>query len=317
MDEAPNELARARDGAVAMTAKPALDLTRVGASARIHGPRDDIEALAAFETQLSDLARDPDIYALVIRPTAPVTAAAAASAAAGRLAWRLECFSKPTVSLIDGPVSGFVAGLVLCGTHRVAGEGYRLEIDPVALAEGADGGLVHALARLGPRGAWLGLTARRLDRFEAHRLGLVTHCIDARAFPDIEARLAEADPVDPLLDQRHVSRPEVTRPEEPPELAGLIARTFEAATLTEIKARLATEAEVEAPFAAATLSTLNAHDAASLEAALQRLRRAARHDLRETLIDGYRAARSAHGGAEDGFTLPARAEHQVIRGRAP
>ena len=36
------------------------------------------------------------------------------------LNWLLECFSKPTISLIDGPVMGSGVGISLFGTHRVA-----------------------------------------------------------------------------------------------------------------------------------------------------------------------------------------------------
>src|SRR4030066_58624 len=41
------------------------------------------------------------------------------------LNWLHECFSKPTISLIDGPVMGSGVGITLFGTHRVAGERYR------------------------------------------------------------------------------------------------------------------------------------------------------------------------------------------------
>ena len=41
------------------------------------------------------------------------------------LNWLLECFTKPTVSLIDGVAMGSGVGISLYGTHRVAGERYR------------------------------------------------------------------------------------------------------------------------------------------------------------------------------------------------
>src|SRR5262245_17948705 len=40
------------------------------------------------------------------------------------LNWQLDCFTKPTVSLIDGVVMGSGVGISLYGTHRVAGERY-------------------------------------------------------------------------------------------------------------------------------------------------------------------------------------------------
>ena len=38
------------------------------------------------------------------------------------LNWLHECFSKPTISLIDGAVMGSGVGITLYGTHRVGGE---------------------------------------------------------------------------------------------------------------------------------------------------------------------------------------------------
>jgi enoyl-CoA hydratase len=247
---------------------------------------------------------------LILRPTGPCSTAGASDSAC-RLVWRLECFSKPTVSLLDGDISGFSAGLVLAGTHRVAAENFRLLIEPAVIAAGGDGGLIHALARLGPRGAHLLLCGRALDRFEAHRLGLVTHCTDSRAFSDIAARLAEADPVDPLLDERHLQRSDVTRPPEPVEWAPLLARVFDAASIDEIRARLSTEPSATRHLAADLLADLARTPDAILAAALQRLRRVARMDLRETLLDGHRTAAA---GAPPALNLPTRAEHQALRG---
>ena len=42
------------------------------------------------------------------------------------LNWLLECFSKPTVSLINGVCMGSGAGLTAYNTHRIAGENYQM-----------------------------------------------------------------------------------------------------------------------------------------------------------------------------------------------
>ncbi len=89
-------------------------------------------------------ARDPNIYALTIKSAVPgvfsvggdlrelSTAARERSedarkylAADYRLNWLLECFSKPTISLMNGLAMGSGVGLTMYGTHRVAGEDYK------------------------------------------------------------------------------------------------------------------------------------------------------------------------------------------------
>ena len=49
---------------------------------------------------------------------------------------------------------------------------------------------------------YLALTGARSDgrRLSA---GLATHCIPARQFVEIRAAVCDADPVDPVLDNRH------------------------------------------------------------------------------------------------------------------
>ena len=48
------------------------------------------------------------------------------------MAWQLECFTKPGVSLIDGAVAGAGAAFTIYGTHRVAGAGARIADAPMA-----------------------------------------------------------------------------------------------------------------------------------------------------------------------------------------
>ena len=95
------------------------------------------------------------------------------------------------------------------------------------------------LARLpGAIGAYLALTGRRLGRADAFALGLVTHCIDARHFDEIERGLADADTVDPLLDGLH----EAAGPGELRPGGAAIDDCFSAAAVEEIRARLAARA---------------------------------------------------------------------------
>jgi enoyl-CoA hydratase len=151
------------------------------------------------------------------------------------LDWLHECFSKPTISLIDGPVMGSGVGITLYGTHRIAGERYRFAMPETAIGLFPDVGAAHALSRMpGAIGMYLGLTGRSLGAADAYALGLVTHCIASARYEEIKAALVDTWPVDPLLDARHRD----PGPSELEPYAGLIARCFSAPTVEEIVARL-------------------------------------------------------------------------------
>ena len=155
------------------------------------------------------------------------------------LNWQLECFIKPTVSLIDGVVMGSGVGISLYGTHRVAGERYRFAMPETGI------GLFPGRRRE------LGLRPHaRRDRHVSgadgprHRAG---RCLPARAGDalhpgralrrDSTPALADADPVDPLLDDRH----EDPGPGELEALRPVIARCFCADTVEGIVDRLRAE----------------------------------------------------------------------------
>ena len=147
------------------------------------------------------------------------------------LNWLHECFSKPTISLIDGPVMGSGVGITLYGTHRVAGEGYRFAMPETAIGLFPDVGTAWTLSRLPDAiGMYLGLTGRSIGRADAYALGLLTHCIPAARFEEIKAALIDTWPVDPLLDERHVD----PGPGELAPYAEHIARCFSAPTVEEI-----------------------------------------------------------------------------------
>ena len=69
------------------------------------------------------------------------------------LNWQLECFFKPTVSLIDGVAMGSGVGISLYGTHRVAGERYRFAMPETGIGLFPDDGVSWAFARCRMRSA--------------------------------------------------------------------------------------------------------------------------------------------------------------------
>jgi enoyl-CoA hydratase len=250
-------------------------------------------------------ARDPNVYAMTITgegrafsaggDVRELTAwgqsdrprARAAFAAEYRLNWALECFTKPTVSLIDGAVMGSGVGISLYGTHRVAGENYKFAMPETAIGLFPDVGVVHAFARM-PReiGVYLALTGRSIGRADAFALGLVTHCIEATHYETIRAELAEAWPVDPLLDQRHAD------PGPAPlfDHALLIERCFSAPTVPAILARLEAEKGEHRAFAEGVAADLAKRSPLSLAVTLRHVRQARGQDLSAVLETDYRLA---------------------------
>jgi enoyl-CoA hydratase len=251
-------------------------------------------------------ARDPQIYCAILqsatarafsaggdvrelvawRRTEPARAERA-FAEEYRLDWLLECFSKPTISLIDGMVMGSGVGVSIYGTHRVAGEGYAFAMPETAIGLFPDVGIAHVFARLpGEIGMYLGLSGRTIGRADAFRLGLVTHCIAAAEFEPIRAGLADAEPVDALLDERH----EEQGPGELVAHDAVIAHCFSGHSVEEILARLGCVGGAEQAWAAGVAADLRARSPTSLKVTHRHIRGALFRDLRETLQIDYRLA---------------------------
>ena len=200
------------------------------------------------------------------------------------LLWRIECFTKPTISLIDGAVMGLGAGISFYGTHRVAGERYRLQFPETAIGLFPGNGLGCTLARLpGEIGMYLALTGRAIGRADAYSLGLITHCVPAERFGEIRREISAAEPVDQLLDDRHED-PGAGELEGP---AQAIARCFGAESPEAIIARLREEPP---GWAEGVIGDLARRSPISLKITHRHLRQARQWDLRTALIAGYRLA---------------------------
>lgn len=251
-------------------------------------------------------ARDPQVYAVVLRSESPrafssgsdvreVLSRARADLAEGNktfadeyaLNWQCECFSKPTVSLIDGMVMGGGVGISLYGTHRVAGEKYAFAMPETLIGLFPDVGVCHVLARLsGHVGMYLGLTGRSIGRADAYALGLATHCIAADRFAEIEAALADTWPVDTVLDARH----EEPAPGDLMPYRDVIADCFSAPTVEEIVARLAAVTGAHRAWAQDVVADLGRRSPLALKITHRHIREASALDLRQTLQVDYRLA---------------------------
>ena len=259
-------------------------------------------------------ARDPEIYAVVVASATDRAFCAggdvreltdwgrARRADAVRslaeeyaLDWLLECFTKPTVSLIDGVVMGSGVGISLYGTHRVAGERYRFAMPETAIGLFPDVGACWSFARMPDGiGMYLALTGRAIGRADAYRLGLVTHCIPERRFVEIRAALADADPVDPVLDERH----EDPGPGELDRLRPAIARCFAQGTVEGVIDRLKAERDGSEGWAQGVLGELAARSPTALKITHRHVREARELDLREVLIRDFRLACRCLDGAD-------------------
>lgn len=203
--------------------------------------------------------------------------------------WTLECFTKPSVALIDGIVMGGGVGASLYGTHRVAGANIRLAMPETGIGFFTDVGAGWFLPRMpGEIGMYLGLTGAVIGQADAYYVGAATHCIPAERFPEIKAAMIESDPIDPVLDALHEEP--TSAPIE--ELRPVIDRCFSAHSVEEIVERLADETGEWADWAAKTRATLLERCPLSLKVTYAHLRRGQSYkSLKEALTIEYRLAR--------------------------
>ncbi|MEZ5774343.1 MAG: enoyl-CoA hydratase/isomerase family protein [Hyphomicrobiaceae bacterium] len=218
--------------------------------------------------------------------------------------WRMDRHVKPVAALIDGPLGGTAAGFVQAMVHKVACEHYRL----MPFGRGASFldtlGLAHPLARAGVgMGRLLALTGRPVGRADAVGLGLATMAIDAGETATIEAALADADPIDPVLDARArpVGEGPLTR------LTGMIEETLGAPSVGEGIARLRAVGGPLAGEAAAIAGEIEARGVIERSLVWRLVGEAASGDLRSALRLEYRVQAwcAAHGGRQAARTAEA------------
>lgn len=283
---------------IAIAVRHAAGLVNLGTAD--HAGRLGTEECRALASAYERFGRDPIVYAVAVRSQydgafadgldvrevaeaggRDPQGAASSVAEMLRLCWQQECFTKPIVSLMDGPVEGGGPGVSLYGTHRVAGERYRFACQATTLGLVPMGGVGHVLARLANSvGVYLALTGHAIGRGDALRHGLVTHCIDARHFDVIEEHLAEADPVDPIVDGLHAP------PSDTPlaEHGEAIARCFSGSTMEDLLARLDGERGAHAAWGRQVASDLRQRSPLALKVTLELLKRARGLDLRSYLM---------------------------------
>jgi enoyl-CoA hydratase len=278
-----------------------ITLDRGGALNALNAPM-----LALLADAYAGVSRDANVYVVVLKSADPKAFSAGGDvvamsqayqrdpalvrswlAAEYALNWRHECFSKPTVALINGVAVGSGVGISAYATHRVAGERYRFAMPETAIGFFPDVGMAHVLARLPHRiGLYIGLTGLAINRADAYALGLVTHALKADTFAEVEEELADAQPVDVVLDSRH----EHPGPSTLMAHAELIEACFAGNRVEDIIANLRSQSGPGHEFAEATADTLAKRAPLALQVTLRHITEAAALDLRQTLQVDYRLA---------------------------
>lgn len=269
-----------------------------------------IEMKSTLADALPKLVRDAEIYALIIKSnaarafcaggdvkelldlaTADMTTAQSALADEYRLNWLLECFFKPAVALINGPVMGSGVGLCQYGTHLVAGENYRFAMPETAIGFFPDVGMAQRLSRLpNAVGVYLALTGRTIGRADAYALQLVTHCISSDHFYEIEKELADAQPIDPVLDSRHNDPGEAELQAFRPIIEAVFSQTSLADILRELEVWSARGSDKEQAWCRELQHDLAKNSPLAMHVTFQHLQQSAKRDLRETLMMDYHLA---------------------------
>lgn len=186
-----------RDGGVATLA---LDRPAV------HNAFDD--ALIAELTQtLQSLDADPEVRAVVLTGSGATFSAGAdlgwmrRMAAAGEAENRddalrlaalmrtLNFLSKPTIARVNGSAYGGGVGLVACCDVAIGVEGAKFALSEVKLGLAPAVISPYVVAAIGARQARrLFLTAEAIDAPEAHRIGLLHHCVSDAQLDEAVAR---------------------------------------------------------------------------------------------------------------------------------
>ena len=215
-----------------------------------------------------------------------------------RLNAKLAEYPKPIVSLMQGFTMGGGVGLGCHVSHRIVGESSRIAMPECGIGLVPDVGGSLLLARApGRLGAYLGLTAARLEPGDAILAGFADHFIPQARWPDLIAGLCESGDVGAIADAREDA------PEGPlhPKRAQ-IDRLMAGDSLPEILSALQAD---DSPFAAETLKAVRRNSALAMACTLELLSRLAAPDagIRDALDLEYRVTWRAmeHGDVLEGI----------------
>lgn len=200
-----------------------------------------------------------------------------------RLNARIARFPKPYVALMDGIVMGGGVGVSAHSAIRVVTERSRVAMPETAIGFVPDVGGTHLLAAApGELGTHLALTGRSVGAADAVLCGLADHHVPARLLPDLIEALGE-----PAVQDTSVAGIVQRFATEPPagELAAQrawIDSCYAADSVEEILRQLR---ESGVPAAEAAADELLTKSPLALKVTLAAVRRAARLDSLEAVLD--------------------------------
>ncbi len=198
--------------------------------------------------------------------------------------WAIDTYTKPLISLVNGPVMGGGIGLVQYGTHFVAGENFSWAMPETKIGLFPDIGILHLMAQMpGAIGIYLGLTGRSITRADCYYLNLLEFCIDSDQFDTIKQALSEAEPVDPILDGLHQS-PQAS---DLQVMEPVITKVFSLPTVEEIVEGLKSIEAEHQVWAQEVLADLDQASPLSLKVTLEAIKRAKSLSLDQTLEQDY------------------------------
>ena len=192
----------------------------------------------------------------------------------GRLFWadeyrlnaKLAEYPKPVVSLMQGFTMGGGVGLGCHPSHRVVGETSRISMPECGIGLVPDVGGSLLLARApGRMGAYLGLTAARMEAGDAIAAGFADHFVPQAAWPALTETLCRTG------DPQAVGQ---ASKETPQGLMGASAaqidRLFQSDSLADILAALRAD---DSDFAAAALKAMTRNSPLAMACTLEMLAR--------------------------------------------
>ncbi len=198
--------------------------------------------------------------------------------------WAIDTYTKPLISLVNGPVMGGGVGFVQYGTHLIAGESFSWSMPETKIGLFPDIGILHLMAQMpGAIGIYLALTGRSIARDDCYYLQLLEFCIDSDQFETIKRALDEAEPVDPILDGLH----------QPPQASDLqvmepvITKVFSQGTMEEIVESLKSIDTEYQVWAQEVLVELDQASPLSLKVTLEAIKRAKSLSFDQTLEQDY------------------------------
>ncbi|MDX5413964.1 MAG: enoyl-CoA hydratase/isomerase family protein [Rhodobacterales bacterium] len=183
-----------------------------------------------------------------------------------RLNAKLAEYPKPIVSLMQGFTMGGGVGLGCHVSHRVVGESSRIAMPECGIGLVPDVGGSLLLARApGRLGAYLGLTAARMEAGDAIMAGFADHFVPQAAWPGLIATLCDTG------DAEAVARVSEKAPQGPlSALMPQIDRLIAGETLGEVVAALRADGSA---FAADTLKAITRNSPLAMACTIEMLSR--------------------------------------------